>query len=75
MNRRAKHSLTLGVSDWCLGALACVVICKAREHDYEYSGDYRGGQICLRGVILEIGEQSSARDENLRQSADDGAGY
>ena len=58
-----------------LGALACVVICKAREHDYEYSGDYRGGQICLRGVILEIGEQSSARDENLRQSADDGAGY
>ena len=58
-----------------LSALACVVICKAREHDYEYSGDYRGGQICLRGVILEIGEQSSARDENLRQSADDGAGY
>lgn len=26
-------------------------------------------------VILEIGEQSSARDENLRQSADDGADY
>ena len=58
-----------------LGALACVVICKAREHDYAHGGDYRGGQICLRGVILEIGEQSSARDENLRQSADDGAGY
>ena len=54
-----------------LSALACVVICKAREHDYEYSG----GQICLRGVILEIGEQSSTRNENLRQSADDGADY
>ncbi len=34
MNRSAKHSLTLGVSDSVLSALACVVICKAREHDF-----------------------------------------
>ena len=44
-----------------LRALAGVAVGQARENDYEHRGDYRGGQISLRGVILEIGEQSRAR--------------
>ena len=56
-----------------LRTLAGVAVGQARENDYEHRGDYRGGQISLRGVILEIGEQSRASNKDLWQRADYGA--